>query len=131
MLLLFSRYIFGFRMAIPIACGAVGMRPSVFALVDAAGAVLWVVPVCLAGYAFGHVLGAFWAGIRAYEWHIAVALLVLLTAALAWFDPELDKVSRYLLNGRAAAIRSEARVRRLLSRSRFRRRQDDPPVCQR
>ena len=116
LLLLFSRYIFGFRMAIPIACGAVGMRPALFALVNAAGAVLWVVPVCFVGYAFGHLLGAFWEGIRAYEWHIAVALLVLLTAVLAWLDPELEKVSRYVLNWRAAAVRSEARVRRLLSR---------------
>jgi membrane protein DedA with SNARE-associated domain len=124
LLLLFSRYIFGFRTAIPIACGAVGMRPAVFALVNAAGAVLWVVPVCIVGYGFGHVLSTFWAGIRTYEWHIAVALLVLLTAVLAWLDPELDKLSQYVLNGRAAAIRSEARVRRLMSRSRFRPKDD-------
>lgn len=117
LLLLFSRYIFGFRMAIPIACGAVGMRPLVFAVVNAAGAVLWVVPLCMIGYAFGHALSAFWAGVRYYEWHIAVAFLVLLTAVLAWLDPELDKVSRYILNWRGAAIRSEARVRRLLSRA--------------
>ena len=117
LLLLFSRYIFGFRMAIPIACGAVGMRPLVFAVVNAAGAVLWVVPICILGYAFGHLLSAFWAGVKYYEWHIAVGGLVLLTAILAWLDPELDKVSRYILNWRGAAIRSEARVRRLLSRA--------------
>jgi membrane protein DedA with SNARE-associated domain len=122
-LLLFSRYVYGFRMAIPIACGAVGMRPLLFAVVNAAGAVLWVVPVCIAGYAFGHLLSVFWAGVRYYEWHIAVALLVLLTAVLAWFDPELDRVSRYILDWREAAVRSEARVRRLLSRvARVRRR---------
>jgi membrane protein DedA with SNARE-associated domain len=125
LLLLFSRYVYGFRMAIPIACGAVGMRPLVFALVNALGAVLWVVPVCIVGYAFGHLLSAFWAGVRHYEWHIAVGLLVLLTAILAWFDPELEKVSRHILHWRSAAIRSEARVRRLLSRAERARGNDD------
>ena len=115
-LLLLSRYIFGFRIAIPIACGAVGMRPLLFALVDAAGAVLWVIPVGLLGYAFGHLLSTWWAGIRVYEWHIAVGLLVLLTAALAWTDPEFEKLAGYLTNARRAAVRSEARVRRLLWR---------------
>jgi membrane protein DedA with SNARE-associated domain len=117
LLLLFSRYVYGFRMAIPIACGAVGMRPLVFAIVNALGAVLWVVPVCIVGYAFGHVLSAFWAGVRYYEWHIAVGFIVLLTAILAWFDPELERVSRYILDWREAAVRSEARVRRLMSRA--------------
>jgi membrane protein DedA with SNARE-associated domain len=119
LLLLFSRYIFGFRMAIPIACGAVGMRPAIFMAVNAAGAILWTVPVALAGFAFGHVLAAFWQNIRHYEWHIATALLVLLTAFLAWFDPELRKVGDYFHNWRRAAVRSEVRVRRLLSRSRL------------
>ena len=116
LLLLFSRYILGFRLAIPIACGAVGMRPLLFLVVNAAGAVMWAVPVCLLGYAFGHALAGFWREIRRYEWHIAVALLVLITAALAWFDPELRKVAEYFHNWRRAALVSEARVRRLLWR---------------
>jgi membrane protein DedA with SNARE-associated domain len=118
-LLLFSRYVYGFRLAIPIACGAVGMRPLLFATVNAAGAVLWAVPLCILGFLFGHVLGALWQDLRNYEWHIAVALLVLLTALLAWFDPELEKIAAYFLNWRGASVRSESRVRRLLARLRF------------
>jgi membrane protein DedA with SNARE-associated domain len=117
LLLLFSRYIFGFRMAIPIACGAVGMRPAVFMVVNAVGAVLWTVPVAIIGYSFGHVLASFWKDLKHYEWHIATGLLVLLTAILAWFDPELRRVGAYFHNWRRAAVRSESRVRRLLSRA--------------
>ena len=120
LLLLFSRYIFGFRLAIPIACGAVGMRPSVFMIVNAAGALLWAVPVCLVGYLFGHLLATFWREIKQYEWHIATAILVLITAFLAWFDPELRRLSSYVHNWRHASVESESRVRRLLWKFRLR-----------
>jgi membrane protein DedA with SNARE-associated domain len=119
LLLLFSRYIVGFRLAIPIACGAVGMRPPIFTLANSVGAVIWAVPICVVGYAFGHVLAAWWHGVRAYEWHIATALLVLLTALLAWKDPELRRVTEYFHHWRHAAVVSEARVRRLLWKLRF------------
>lgn len=126
-LLLASRYIFGFRLAIPVACGAVGMHPLVFLAANLAGAVLWVVPVGLAGYFLGHVLGTWWKEIRLYEWHIATALVVVVTALLAWLDPELRRVSTVFWRGREAALRSEARVRRLLTRM-SRRRTECPPA---
>jgi membrane protein DedA with SNARE-associated domain len=116
LLLLFSRYIFGFRLAIPAACGAAGMRPLLFTAVNLAGAVVWVVPVAIAGYAFAGVLEAFWHEVKQYEWHIATAMLVLITALLARFDPELTRTAEYLFRVRRAAVRSEARVRRLLTR---------------
>ena len=115
-LLLFSRYLWGFRLAIPIACGAVGMKPLLFFAVNLVGALLWAIPLCLIGYAFGHVLASIWTEIRQYEWHIATALLVVLTAVLAWFDPELLKTAEYAGHMRRAAVRSEARVRRLLTK---------------
>lgn len=118
LLLLFSRYIFGFRLAIPLACGAVGMPPLIFSLINIAGAVLWVLPLAFAGYAFGSVLSAFWHEIRLYEWHIAVLLLVMVTGLLAWLDPELRRTGKYLLHLRRAAVISQARVRRLLWRER-------------
>jgi membrane protein DedA with SNARE-associated domain len=123
-LLLLSRYIFGFRLAIPLACGAIGMRPITFSLVNLAGAIVWVAPVAIIGYAFGTVLAAFWHEVRQYEWHIAVALLVLTTVLLAWFDPELKKVTEYVFHLRKAAVSSQARVRRLLWRV------EAAPVCE-
>src|SRR5688572_17233126 len=52
-LLLFSRYLFGFRLAIPVACGATGMRAVTFSTVNAVGAVIWVVPLGLIGFFLG------------------------------------------------------------------------------
>src|SRR5687768_2184725 len=80
-LLLFSRYIFGFRLAIPVACGASGMRVLTFTTVNAVGAVLWVLPIGLVGFFLGNALESFWQGVRYSEWHIACALVVLLTAS--------------------------------------------------
>src|SRR5690242_16058625 len=87
-LLLFSRYLFGFRLAIPVACGATGMCASTFTAVNAAGAVLWAVPVGLLGFFLATALAQIWHGVRQWEWHIACGLVVLLTAFLAWKDPE-------------------------------------------
>jgi membrane protein DedA with SNARE-associated domain len=110
-LLLFSRYLFGFRLAIPVACGATGMRASTFTMVNAAGAVLWVVPVGLVGFFLGNALESFWHGMRQWEWHIACALVVLLTAVLAWKDPELRRVSLALMHIQRFTVLSTHRMR--------------------
>ena len=110
-LLLFSRYLFGFRLAIPVACGASGMRAVTFTTVNAAGAVLWVVPVGLVGFFLGNVLESFWHGVRHWEWHIACALLVLLTALLAWKDPEFRGVSLAFTHIRRFTVLSTHRIR--------------------
>lgn len=115
-LLLFSRYVFGFRMAIPIACGAVGMRPAVFLGLNLAGALLWAIPIAYLGYFFGNVLEGFWSELRNFRWHIATAMIVVITALLAWLDPELRRFVSLVTRSREAAVRSSARARRLLSR---------------
>jgi membrane protein DedA with SNARE-associated domain len=93
LLLLFSRYLFGLRLAIPVACGATGMCRPVFTVVNAAGAVLWAVPLGFLGFFLGNFVEAFWHGVRQWEWHIGCAFIVVLTAFLAWKDPELCRVS--------------------------------------
>jgi membrane protein DedA with SNARE-associated domain len=92
-LLLFSRYLFGFRLAIPVACGATGMRAPTFTMVNLAGAVIWAVPIGLIGFFLGNAVEVFWHGVRQYEWQIVCTALVLLTGLLAWKDPELCRVS--------------------------------------
>jgi membrane protein DedA with SNARE-associated domain len=111
LLLLFSRYIFGFRLAIPVACGATGMRAARFTVVNAAGAALWVIPVGCVGFFLGNVFERFGRGMRQWEWHIACALLVLLTAFLAWKDPELRRVSLALTHIRRFTVLSTHRIR--------------------
>jgi len=52
-LLLASRWTFGLRIVIPAACGAVGMRPAVFTIVDFLAVLIWAVTLGLAGYYSG------------------------------------------------------------------------------
>lgn len=114
LLLLFSRYLFGFRLAIPVACGATGMCAPVFSVVNAAGAVMWAVPVGLLGFFLGNVLETFWQGVRQWEWHIAGGLLVLLTGLLAWKDPELCRLSMALKHMGRFTVLSTHRLRHRL-----------------
>src|SRR5258708_38062203 len=52
-LLLASRWAFGLRIVIPAACGAVGMRPAVFTIVDFVAVLIWALTLGLAGYYSG------------------------------------------------------------------------------
>ena len=52
-LLLMSRFLFGFRIVIPAACGAVGMPAARFTVLNIMAGILWVIPMALAGYYFG------------------------------------------------------------------------------
>lgn len=112
-MLLVSRYIFGFRIAIPAACGVAGMNPLIFLVTNVAGAVLWTIPVAIAGAAIAEVLEDVWTRLREYEWHIAILLLATVWVVLAVKDPELRVVSRAWGHGRAFAAWSLSKVRRL------------------
>lgn len=83
LLLFVSRFLYGFRIAIPLGCGAAGMSPAVFTGVDLAGAALWSVAVGLAGWAIGHGLEVLAGDIRRHEGLIALGLLLVTFAALA------------------------------------------------
>jgi lysylphosphatidylglycerol synthetase-like protein (DUF2156 family) len=52
-LLMASRWMFGLRIVIPAACGAVGMRPLVFTLVDFVAVLIWAVALGTVGYRGG------------------------------------------------------------------------------
>ncbi|HYR88875.1 MAG TPA: phosphatidylglycerol lysyltransferase domain-containing protein [Terriglobia bacterium] len=52
-LLLLSRFLFGFRMIIPAACGAIGMPLGRFAVLNLMAGIMWVIPTALVGYYFG------------------------------------------------------------------------------
>jgi membrane protein DedA with SNARE-associated domain len=75
-LLLGSRYAVGFRIIIPAACGALGMPPARFNILNLLASIIWVVPTALLGYYFGDVAEKMFAGARHYELSILVALLL-------------------------------------------------------
>lgn len=76
-LVLLSRFVFGFRMAIPATVGALGMSMTRFLIADICGAIIWAVTLGFTGYAAGY------AGqmLLSNEWLVGGVMIVL---TLAW-----------------------------------------------
>jgi membrane protein DedA with SNARE-associated domain len=66
-----SRFVYGFRIAIPAACGATQMSPLTFSIGDVLGSMLWVGVIGGGGYAIGHMLTVIVDDLRTHEWWIA------------------------------------------------------------
>jgi len=77
-LVLTSRFVFGFRIAISIACGAVGMSALAYFVSDLVGAIIWSLSIGLFGYAIGEMARLFVADMRPYEWPIVFGLIGLI-----------------------------------------------------
>jgi membrane protein DedA with SNARE-associated domain len=77
-LVLLSRFVFGFRMAIPATVGALGMSTPRFVAADIAGSLIWAVSMGATGYIAGHFGQVL---ITNNEWAIAA---VVIAATLAW-----------------------------------------------
>ena len=80
-LVLLSRFVFGFRMAIPMTVGALGMSMTRFVISDVCGAIIWSVSLGVTGYAAGHAGQLLLSNLRDNEWAVAAVLIVL---TLAW-----------------------------------------------
>ena len=84
-LLLVSRFLFGFRIVIPAACGAFGMPAVRFTILNIAAGVLWVIPMVLAGYYFGENATRLIRGARRYTFAAGAAgVLILVFVLLVW-----------------------------------------------
>jgi lysylphosphatidylglycerol synthetase-like protein (DUF2156 family)/membrane protein DedA with SNARE-associated domain len=82
LLLLASRFAYGLRIAIPAACGALGMRVLRFTLLDLAAGLVWALPMAALGFYAGGALGPLLDGVRRYEEAVALLLVVALAALL-------------------------------------------------
>jgi membrane protein DedA with SNARE-associated domain len=80
-LVLLSRFVFGFRMAIPATVGALGMTTMRFLIADTFGALIWAGSLGAAGYAAGHAGQLLLGNLRENDWTVAGVLIVL---TLAW-----------------------------------------------
>ncbi len=76
LLMLASRYAFGFRIVIPAVCGALGMPPLRFTIINVFAGIIWAVPTALLGYYFGAVAESLILDFRRYELWIFAAFLV-------------------------------------------------------
>ncbi len=81
-LLLASRFAYGLRIAIPAACGALGMGTAAFTLLDLLAGVVWALPMAALGYFAGGALGPLLDGLHRYQQAIALAVVVAVAVAL-------------------------------------------------
>jgi membrane protein DedA with SNARE-associated domain len=100
-----SRFVYGFRIAIPAACGATRMSPLTFSVSDIFGAMVWVGLVGGGGYAIGHLLTILFADLRAHEWWIADVVFVGALVVLAMHGRDLSLVRA--LRARITAAKSK------------------------
>src|SRR5689334_207720 len=80
-LVLLSRFVFGFRMAIPATVGALGMSMTRFLIADIFGSIIWAVTLGWTGYVAGHAGQLLLSNMRDNEWIVAGVLIFL---TLAW-----------------------------------------------
>ncbi len=72
-LLFGSRYAFGFRIIIPAACGALGMPPARFTILNLCAGIVWALPTSLLGFYLGGVAETLVLNFRRYElWALAL-----------------------------------------------------------
>ncbi len=81
-LLLVSRFAYGLRIAIPAACGALGMGIVAFTLLDLLAGLFWALPMAALGYFAGGALGPLLEGVRRYEEGIALFLVAAVAVLL-------------------------------------------------
>jgi phosphatidylglycerol lysyltransferase len=84
-LLLMSRFVFGFRIVIPAACGAIGMPLARFTILNLMAGILWVIPTALAGYYFGEHATRVIQDARQYTFEVVVgSALAVVFVLLVW-----------------------------------------------
>ena len=83
------RFMWGFRIAMPVALGMTNMRASLFFWLNLASGAVWAVLFAFIGFTTSDVLTSVLAGIRHYEMWIAGALIAaaLIVLALRWRRP--------------------------------------------
>jgi phosphatidylglycerol lysyltransferase len=83
-LMLASRFAFGLRIVIPAACGAVGMRPLVFTILDVISVGIWAVAVSLLGYYGGAAIGDRLAHVKNVAFWVALAVFLSVAAVISF-----------------------------------------------
>ena len=102
-----SRFVYGLRVAIPVACGITRLPPVRFCIIDGAGALLWAAIVGTFGAVIGHVLELLIEDIHRYEGHVVAVAATIGVLLLLWFRP--DRRARQLLETRPDATKPPAR----------------------
>ena len=78
------RFLWGLRIALPVALGLTNMSARRYLLVNLLSAAIWSTVFSLAGYGVSRVLSQVIGNLHHYEWWIAGGLLLIGVIAAAW-----------------------------------------------
>lgn len=81
-LLFGSRYAFGFRIIIPAACGALGMPPLRFTILNLCAGIVWALPTSLLGFYLGGIAETIVLDFEKYEFWVLAAFVAAAAAIL-------------------------------------------------
>lgn len=76
LLILSFRFLYGMRILAPLVIGASGYPPGTFLALNMIGALVWVLCIGLAGYAFGHAMEVVIEDIHRYDLQIVLAIFI-------------------------------------------------------
>lgn len=82
-----SRFMYGFRVIIPLSFGAGGISALRFFLLDLLGAIVWAPIFALGGYAFGNAVQHFLGNVKKFEEIIILGVIIIavvLQTTLVW-----------------------------------------------
>lgn len=82
--MLSMRFLWGMRIALPVALGLSSIRGVRFLWFNLLSAAIWSIAFTYVGYGASHVFSQVVEDIRRFEWWIAGALVLLALIALAW-----------------------------------------------
>src|SRR5262249_50626300 len=82
-LLFVSRYLYGFRILIPAACGALGMSPGTFTVINLLGGLIWAGPTGLLGYYFSGPVESLFRHLQHYQVLVLIGVLLLVVIFLS------------------------------------------------
>jgi membrane protein DedA with SNARE-associated domain len=91
LIVILARYIVGLRELNGIIAGVTSMRPHVFGIFNAIGAVAWVATWVSLGYLAGDHIAAIYADVSRYALYVAIVAVV---AAALWIGLHLRKKAR-------------------------------------
>ena len=78
------RFLWGLRIALPVALGLTNMDAKRYLLVNLVSAAIWSTVFSLAGYGVSQVLSQVIGNLHHYEWWIAGGLVLIAIIAAAW-----------------------------------------------
>lgn len=78
------RFLWGLRMALPLALGMTSMSARRFFWLNFVSAAVWSVVFAAVGYGASQILSTLIADLRRYEWQVATGLVLVALVALAW-----------------------------------------------